>query len=104
MTLHVAGVWRYPVKTLAGERVSTAVIGPDGIHADRLVQVRGPEGVRTARRHYRLLGLRGTLGPDDRPRISGHRWDSPDALALVKAAGGDDAWLEEAHRTERFGY
>jgi uncharacterized protein YcbX len=102
VTLHVAGVWRYPVKTLAGERVSTAVIGPDGIHADRLVQVRGPEGVRTARRHYRLLGLRGTLGPDDRPRINGHRWDSPDALALVKAAGGDDAWLEEAHRTERF--
>ena len=102
MTLHVAGLWRYAVKTLAGERLSTAVIGPDGIRGDRLVRVRGPEGVRTARRHYRLLGLRGTLGPDDRPRINGHPWDSPDALALVKAAGGDDAWLEEADGTERF--
>ena len=46
--------------------------------------------------------MRGTLGPDDRPRINGHRWDSADALALVKAAGGDDAWLEEADGTERF--
>jgi uncharacterized protein len=101
-TLHVAGLWRYAVKTLAGEPVSAAVIGPDGIRGDRLVRVRGPEGVRTARRHYRLLGLRSTLGPDDRPRIDGHPWDSPAALALVKAAAGDDAWLEEVDGTERF--
>ena len=102
MTLHVAGLWRYAVKTLAGEALSAAVIGPDGIRGDRLVRVRGPEGVRTARRHYRLLGLRSTLGPDGRPRINGHPWDSPDALALVKAAGGDDAWLEEVDGGEGF--
>ena len=102
MTPYVAGLWRYPVKTLAGERLSTANIGPDGIPGDRIVRVRGPEGVRTARRHYRLLGLRGTLGPDDRPLINGHPWDSPDALALVKAAAGDDAWLEAFAGRERF--
>ena len=82
MTLHVAGLWRYAVKTLAGERLSSAVIGLDGMRGDRLVRVRGPEGVRTARRHYRLLGLRGTLGPDGRPRINGHTWDSPDATGV----------------------
>ncbi len=102
MTLQIAGLWRYPVKTLAGELLRAAAIGSDGIRGDRLVRVRGPEGVRTARRHYRLLGLLGTLGPDDRPRIDGHPWDSPDALALVKAAGGDDAWLEEVDSAERF--
>ena len=102
MTLHIAGLWRYPVKTLAGERLSGAVIGQDGIRGDRIVRVRGPEGVRTSRRHYRLLGLRGTLGPDDVPLIDGHRWDSPDALALVKAAAGDDAWLEASDGPERF--
>jgi uncharacterized protein YcbX len=102
MALHVAGLWRYAVKTLAGERLSAATIGPDGIHGDRLVRVRGPEGVRTARRHYRLLGLQGSLGPDVRPRINGHPWDSPAALALVKDAGGDDAWLEEVDDGEGF--
>lgn len=102
MTLHVAGLWRYPVKTLAGERLSATVIGQDGIPGDRIVRVLGPEGVRTSRRHYRLLGLRGTLGPDDGPLINGHRWDSPDALALVKAAAGDDTWLEAANGPERF--
>jgi len=101
--LYVAGLWRYPVKTLAGERLSSAEIGPAGVHGDRLVRVLGPEGVRTARRHHRLLGLRGTLGPDDRPRVNGHPWDSPEALSLVKAGGGgDDAWLEEVDAPERF--
>jgi uncharacterized protein YcbX len=102
MTLHVAGLWRYPVKTLAGEPLSTAVIGPDGIPGDRIVRVRGPEGVRTSRRHYRLLGLRGTLDPDGRPRINGHPWNSPEALALVKGAAGADAWLEAWEGLDRF--
>src|SRR5215218_8510866 len=102
MTLHVAGLWRYPVKSLAGERLSTAVIGSDGIRGDRVVRVRGPEGVRTSRRQYRLLGLRGTLDSDDGPRINGHPWNSPDALALVKGAAGADAWLEAWEGLDRF--
>jgi hypothetical protein len=102
MTLHVAGLWRYPVKTLAGEPLTTAVIGPDGIPGDRIVRVRGPEGVRTSRRQYRLLGLHGTLDPDGVPRIEGHPWNSPDALALVKAAAGGDAWLEAWEGRDRF--
>jgi len=102
MTLYVAGLWRYPVKTLAGEPLSAAVIGEDGIPGDRIVHVRGVEGVRTSRRYHRLLGLRGTLGPDRVPLINGHPWNSPDALALVKAAAGDDAWLEAFEGPERF--
>jgi uncharacterized protein YcbX len=102
MTLHVAGLWRYPVKTLAGEPLSRAVIGRAGIVGDRIVRVKGPEGVRTSRRQYRLLGLRGTLDPDGRPRINGHEWDSPEALALVKGAAGADAWLEAYDGLDRF--
>jgi MOSC domain-containing protein len=102
MTLHVAGLWRYPVKTLAGEPLTTAVIGPDGIPGDRIVRVRGPEGVRTSRRQYRLLGLHGTLDPDGVARIDGHPWNSPDALALIKAAAGGDAWLEAWEGRDRF--
>jgi uncharacterized protein YcbX len=90
------------VKSLAGEALSTAVIGPNGIPGDRVVRVRGPEGVRTSRRQYRLLGLRGTLDPDDGPRINGHPWNSPDALALVKGAAGADAWLQAWEGLDRF--
>ena len=102
MTLTVAGLWRYPVKSLAGERLVQAGIDGTGIHGDRMVWVRGSEGVRTARRHYRLLGLQGTLGPEGSALIDGFRWDSSDALALVKAAAGDDAWLEAVEGAERF--
>ena len=102
MTLQVAGLWRYPVKSLAGEPLSTAVIGPDGMPGDRIVRVRGPEGVRTSRRQYRLLGLRGTLDGNGNPRINGHLWTSPEALALVKAAAGADAWLEAHEGLDRF--
>lgn len=30
MALHVAGLWRYPVKSLAGERLTSAVIETGG--------------------------------------------------------------------------
>lgn len=102
MSLYVAGLWRYPVKTLAGERLPMTTLTADGIPFDRIVQVHGPEGVRTSRRHHRLLGLRGTLGDHGRPLINGHPWDSPEALALVKQAAGDDAWLEAYAGPERF--
>src|SRR4030095_8622034 len=102
MGLYVAGLWRYPVKTLAGERLEKTVVGADGFPGDRVVWVRGPEGVRTSRRHYRLLGLRGRSGLDGIPSIDGHRWDSPEALALVKRAAGEDAWLELSDEQSRF--
>lgn len=99
---YVAGLWRYPVKSLAGEPLSAARIRPDGVVGDRIVRVRGPEGVRTARRQSRLLGLRGTLERDDRALINGYPWDSLEALALVKRAAGLDAWLESWNGLDRF--
>jgi len=102
MSLHVKGLWRYPVKTLAGEPVEMAHLTPAGIPGDRIVHVRGPEGVRTSRRHYRLLGVKGTLGPDGRPLVNGHPWGSEEALALVRRAAGNDAWLDAYEGVERF--
>jgi uncharacterized protein YcbX len=102
MSLYVAGLWRYPAKTLAGEALQTAEIGPGGVSGDRLVRVMGPEGVRTSRISYRLLGLHGTLDPSGRPLINGLPWDSPAALALVRGAAGEDAWLEKTEGLERF--
>jgi uncharacterized protein YcbX len=102
MSLYVAELWRYPVKTLAGERLTKTAVGLNGLPGDRVVWVRGPEGIRTSRRHYQLLGLHGTLTCDGTARIDGHPWDSPQALALVKHAAGDDAWVEASDAEDRF--
>ncbi len=102
MTLRVDALWRYPVKTLAGEPLLAADLTASGIPGDRIVHVRGPEGVRTSRRHHRLLGLQGSLGPDGQPRVNGHPWTSDKALAAVRGAAGDDAWLEAYDGPERF--
>lgn len=102
MTLRVDALWRYPVKTLAGEPLPVADLTAAGIPGDRIVHVRGPEGVRTSRRHHRLLGLRGSLGPDGQPRVNGHPWTSAEALAAVRGAAGTDAWLEAYDGPERF--
>ena len=100
--MKVAALWRYPVKSLAGEALSEAALTADGIPGDRIVHVRGPEGVRTSRRQHRLLGLHGTLGDDGTARIDGLPWNDPGVLARVRKAAGDDAWLEAYGGLERF--
>lgn len=102
MSLTVAGLWRYPVKSLAGEPIESAELTTAGIPGDRIVHVRGPEGLRTSRRHHRLLGLHGTLGADGTPLIDGLPWESEEALALVRRAAGADAWLAAYTGLERF--
>jgi len=102
MALRVAALWRYPVKSLAGEALTSATLGTDGIPGDRVVWVCGPEGVRTSRRHHRLLGLRAATGDDGTPLIDGVRWNSPEILRRIKAAAGEDAWVELADDESRF--
>ena len=102
MPLHVAGIWRYPIKTLAGEPLTETAITREGIPGHRIVQVYGPEGVRTARRQYKLLGLHGTLDATGHPLIDGVPWESAEALAAVKRAAGQDAELVEYHGLNRF--
>ena len=102
MTLIVGALWRYPVKTLAGERLDVAEITTNGIIGDRIVHVRGPEGVRTSRRHHNLLGLHATLGLDGEPLVDGQPWNSEDVLEHVRAAAGADAILARFDGPERF--
>jgi|SRR5579864_616669 len=101
--MFVKELWRYPVKSMAGERVRKAELTLTGFPDDRQVLVVGANRrVITSRTHHRLLGLKGTLGDDGMPYISGHRWDSPEALELVKDAAGIDAELVSDQGVERF--
>ena len=102
LSMTIVALWRYPVKSLAGESIDEATLTSLGIPGDRIVHVRGPEGVRTSRRHNRLLGLKGTLGGDGVPQIDGQPWHTPEALTRVRAAAGADAWLEADEGPERF--
>ncbi len=102
MNLTVGALWRYPVKTLAGERLDVAEITTNGIVGDRIVHVRGPEGVRTSRRHHNLLGLHAMLGADGQPIVDGQPWNSPEVLERVRAAAGQDATLAPYDGPERF--
>ena len=102
MALHIAGLWRYPVKSMAGEPLQVAELTAEGIPGDRIVQVYGPEGVRSSRRQHRLLGLHATLGPDGEPLVNGLPWRSAVVLDLVRAAAGADASLDEYGGVERF--
>jgi len=66
--VRVAELWRYPVKSMAGEPLERADLRRDGIFGDRVVQVEDARGrVVTSRTRPRLLGHRATLGPDGEP-------------------------------------
>ncbi len=57
-------IWRYPVKSMAGERLASTVLGPDGIPGDRRLVVVGANGrLATSRRYPKLLGLHTTTAP-----------------------------------------
>ena len=101
--MHIAELWRYPVKSMAGEPLGEAAVLADGISGDRVVQVRNASGrVVTSRTRPRLLGHKAVLGPGGEPLVDGRPWSSPDVAADVEAAAGDGARLVRSGTDRRF--
>jgi MOSC domain-containing protein len=102
--MHVSEIWRYPVKSLKGERLNEAEITKLGIPNDRQVAViRGINGrYLTSRTRPKLLGLQGSLGLDGSATINGHRWDTPEALRLVQEAAMEPVTLESIPAPQAF--
>jgi len=101
----VRELWRYPVKSMAGERLEEADLRLTGIAGDRLVQVRhaGTERVITSRTAPRLLGLAGTWDEAaGAPRVNGLPWRSRAVQALVREAAGAEARLVRDDGAGRF--
>jgi len=101
--MRVAELWRYPVKSLGGERLDRAEVSANGIAGDRIVHVRNGRGrVVTSRNHPRLLGLHATLGADGEPLIDGRPWNAAESADAVRSAAGPDATLARYEGPERF--
>jgi uncharacterized protein len=101
--MKIAEIWRYPVKTMAGELLPRVRVGPLGFEGDRVVHVENSQGrVITSRSHPRFLGHRGTLGTDGEPRVDGRLWSSPEVAADVVKIAGAGAHLVRFDGPERF--
>lgn len=101
--MRVGEIWRYPVKSMGGERLDETEVGVDGVPGDRVVQARDGRGRRlTARTHWPLLGFHATLDPSGVPLIDGRPWDDPATAAAVRKAVGESATLVRDESRDRF--
>lgn len=99
----VQEIWRYPVKSMAGESLQGAELGALGVAGDRILQVRSERGrIVTSRTRPLLLRHRATLGPGNHVLIDGRPWTSLDATRDVEAAAGQGARLLESDPENRF--
>lgn len=102
--MHVAQLWVYPVKSLAGQSLQRTTITADGIPGDRRVQVRdGRDRLVTARTRHGLLGLSATLDPaSGEALVDGRPWRDPDSLAALRSVTGDGVAFAPVEGVERF--
>jgi uncharacterized protein len=101
--VRLAEIWRYPVKSMAGERLAAAELRRDGIEGDRLVQAWSErERIVTARTRPGLLGMRAVLGDDGQPRVDGLPWTDPEVTRRVEQAAGAGARLRRFEHQGRF--
>ena len=99
----IQGIWRYPVKSMAGELLKTADITEHGISGDRIIQVRNASGrIFTARtrpgllRHRAMLDENGDVLVDERP------WNTEQVARVVEDAAGQGARLVRSDAEDRF--
>jgi len=101
--MHVAELWRYPVKSMAGETLRESDIRAGGMPGDRIVHVENGRGqILTARTHPRLLGFRARLGADGEPLVDDRPWSDPQIAGRLRAAVGPGARLVSDEGVGRF--
>ena len=101
--MYVSELWRYPVKSMAGERLAQAELGPLGIAGDReLVVVDGAGRIVTARTRPKLLRMRAARHPDGAVWVDGQDWREADVTRRLRAAAGPGARLIQPPGAERF--
>jgi uncharacterized protein len=101
--MDIKELWRYPVKSMGGERLTVARVDALGLAGDRVVLVvQGNNRIATARTYPRLLLHHATLGRDGEPLVDGREWTNPSVLADVRAIVGPGGRLERDDTADRF--
>lgn len=101
--MNVAQIWRYPVKSMAGEQLAVASVDSLGIAGDRVVHVEDATGrFITARSHSKLLGHRATLDSSGEPLVDSLPWTDPQVLQHVVDIVGPGAQLIRDDTAARF--
>lgn len=109
--MRVLELWRYPVKSMAGERVESTSIDERGLHGDRLWAVRDVQRdeITSAKRQPKLLACSArfveepatSVGPDSIPQVtitfpddSTVRSDAPDVNERLSSFLGKPVLLQ----------
>jgi uncharacterized protein len=101
--MRLAEIWRYPVKSMAGEQLAEAEVGPEGIPGDRVVHVEDRRGrVVTSRSRPQLLLHHATVGADGEPLVDGRPWRGREVARDVEMATGTAARLVRDDGRDRF--
>ena len=101
--MRVAQLWRYPVKSMAGEQLTHARVRGGAIEGDRKLLVTDERGyVRTARSHPKLLKHRATIDERGDVLVDGRPWTSPEVARDVETAAGKGCRLVAHEGPDRF--
>lgn len=101
--MYIKEIWRYPAKSMAGERIAESPVTPHGLAHDRQILVVGANGhLVTARTHHKLLGLKAKLNAQNEVEINGLPWNAPAIRELVQTIAGPGAQLTHYTGPERF--
>jgi hypothetical protein len=96
-------IWRYPVKSMAGETLSVADINRQGIAGDRIIQVRNAAGrIFSARTRPKLLRHTAMLADNGDVLVDGRPWDSTEVALDVEEAAGAGTRLVRSDAGDRF--
>jgi uncharacterized protein len=96
-------LWRYPVKSMAGEQLDTAEITEHGIAGDRIIQVRNATGrIFSARTRPELLRHQAVLPPNGDVLVDGRPWNAKEVATDIEKAAGAGTRLVRSDADDRF--
>jgi hypothetical protein len=101
--MQIKEIWRYPVKSMAGETLNAADINRHGIAGDRIIQVRNAAGrIFSARTRPKLLRHTAMLADNGDVLVDGRPWDSTEVALDVEEAAGAGTRLVRSDAGDRF--